>query len=77
VLEPVIGDATTISRQIFEGIQTVEVVDRYLRHSVGFGEAQVDGNATPAIVIRLPRSPESYAAANRAEMKFDRFSSNV
>ncbi|MGH2609169.1 MAG: hypothetical protein ACRDHF_08770, partial [Tepidiformaceae bacterium] len=37
-LEPIVGDTSTVSRQVFEPVQAVKVVDWYPCHGLGFGE---------------------------------------
>jgi hypothetical protein len=37
-LEPVVSDTSTVSRQVLECVQPVEVVDRYLCHGLRFSE---------------------------------------
>jgi hypothetical protein len=44
-LEPVVSDTSTVSRQVFEPVQPIEVVDRYLCHGLWYGETQIDGDA--------------------------------
>ena len=38
-LEPIVSDASTVAWQVFECVKPLKVVDRYLCHSLGFGEA--------------------------------------
>lgn len=51
-LERVVGNASSVSRQVFKRIQSVEVVDGYRRHSLWFSETEVDRNAA-APLLRL------------------------
>ncbi len=74
-LEPVVGNTSTVSRQVFERVQPVKVIDRYLCHGLGFGKTQIDGNAAASLLILLPRAPEGYAAANQAKVELNGFSS--
>src|SRR5512134_2507151 len=76
-LEPIIGNTSSISRQIFEGIETIEMVDGNMRHGSGFGQAQVHGDAAATFLVRFLPSPKRDAATPRAEVEFDRLASNV
>jgi len=37
-LEPIVGDTSTISRQVLERVQALKVVDWYPCHGIGFGK---------------------------------------
>jgi hypothetical protein len=76
-LEPVVSDTSTVSRQVFESVEPVEVVDGYLCHGLGLSEAQVDGDAATSLLILLLSAPEGYAAAHKTEVEFNRVSPNV
>jgi hypothetical protein len=76
-LKPVVRDTSTVSRQVLECVQPIEVVDRYLCHGFRFRETQVDGNATPPVLILLLRAPEGYAAASGTEVELKRLTSNI
>jgi hypothetical protein len=58
-----------ISWQIFKALQSVETVNRDLRHGLWFREPQVDRDATSSVFIGIQRSPEGHAATRGAEMK--------
>src|SRR6185295_4650185 len=74
--EPVVGDATAIARQVLEGIEAVEVVDRNLRDSVRLCEPQVDGNPPAALFVDVLPAPERDAAAGRAEIEAERLAAD-
>src|SRR5262252_6115023 len=76
-LEPVIGDASAVARQIFERVESIEVIDGHLRHGFGFGKTQVDRDASASLLVLLPRAPERDAAAGRTEVELDCVTSNV
>ena len=72
-----LSDRPIVSRQIFERIQPIEVVDRYPRDGLRLGEAQVDGDAKAPFLVSLLRPPEGDAAAHRAEVKLEGLAPNV
>jgi hypothetical protein len=68
-LEPIVSDTATVSWQVFERVESVEVVDGYLCHSVGLGETQIHGNAAaPMFILALP-APECDAATRGAKVE--------
>ena len=76
-LEPVVSDASAVPRQVVERIQSVKVVDRDLRHHVGFGETQVYGDTAASGIVLPLRQPECHAATRWAEVKLDGLASYV
>jgi hypothetical protein len=70
-LEPVVGNAPTVSRQVIKCVQSVEVVNGNLPYSFGFRKAQVDGNPATPLLIRLLSTPEGHASADRTEVKLE------
>ena len=48
-LRPKIAYATTLRREIFEAVQTIEVVDLEMGHSLWIRESHVDGHPAAAI----------------------------
>ena len=75
--EPIVRNAPSISRQIFERIETIEVVNGDRRNLPRFRQAQVHGDATAPCLVKLPRSPKCHAAAVRAEVELDCLSPDV
>lgn len=69
--EPIIGDASTVLRQIFGGVESVVTDNGNSRNSLQGGQAQVDPHGAPRIFAVLQASPIRHAAAARAKMKYD------
>ena len=75
--EPVVRNASSIPWQVFERAETVEMVNWDLRHSFGFGQAQIHCDAPPPLLVCLKRSPIRHAAALGTEVKLNRLATNV
>ena len=78
LLEPHVGHAAAVARQVIEAVEAVEVVDddrgdgrRIL------GESQIDGDAALALVVQLEAAPIGDAAAVRAEVEAKGLAANV
>ncbi len=68
-LEPEVSNTSTVSRQIFPLLQSVEVIDREVGYGFGLSQAQIDGNSAATFCVRLQCAPVGDAAALRAEVK--------
>jgi hypothetical protein len=68
-LEPIIRHALPIARQILEGVQAVEVIDRNLRHRVRLREPQVDRDTAASVLADVGAAPERDAAARGTEVE--------
>src|SRR5262245_17004737 len=75
-LEPIVGDATPIARQVFEGVKAVEMIDRNLRDRVRLCKSQVDRDPTAAVFVDLQSAPEHDATAGRAEIETERLAAD-
>lgn len=51
--------------------QTVETLDRHIRHGLRLGEAQIDADAATAGGVEPQPAPESQTAAGRAEVELE------
>src|SRR5262245_36269265 len=76
-LTAIVGNASAVSRQVFERVQPVEVVDRNQGHGIRLGQPKVDGDAAPPLRIRLSRTPEGDAAANWTKVELERLAPHV
>jgi len=74
---PIIRNASSISRQVFERAETVEMVNWDLRHSFRFGQPQIHRDAPSPFFGCLKRSPIRHAAALGTEVKLNRVATNV
>src|ERR1043165_7212502 len=74
---PIVPDATPIARQILERIEAVEMIDRYVRDQLRFGQSQIHGDAALAVRFQALPAPISDAAAHRAEVKVDGFAALI
>src|SRR4029453_846520 len=75
--EPISQNASSIARQVFEGVETLKMVNRQMRDSLRFGHAQIHGDSTPPLLVGFKPSPIRHAATFWAEMKLDRLAPNV
>jgi hypothetical protein len=66
-----VAHAASVSREIFEAIEPVEVVDREMRHRARLGEPQVHRDAASPVFLGSQSAPVRDAAARRAEVELD------
>jgi hypothetical protein len=77
ILEPHVCNALSVSRQVLELVQAIEVIDWYMCYGPGLSEAQIDRNASFPLRRSLLTTPERYTAAFGTEVKLDALSSDV
>src|SRR5204862_6901866 len=67
----------TVLTEVLELVEAVEVLDRHLGDRPRLGEAQVDSDAAPAVLVRLQAAPVRDAAAGGAEVEAERIAAHV
>src|SRR5262245_60320652 len=76
-LEPVVANTSAVARQIFKGVQTVEVVDGNPCDGLGLGETQVDSNVAASGLVLILRPPEGDTPAVWAEVELDHLTTDI
>ncbi len=56
-IEPHIGDAPTVARQVLEAVKSIEMVDDDAGDHSWLGESQVDGDAAAALLVEGKPAP--------------------
>ena len=75
--EPIVGDASTVLRQVISGVEPVVTDNGNLRNTLQVGQPQVDPHGALPILAVRQTSPVRHAAADGAEMKHDPLSVRV
>src|ERR1700748_1081780 len=70
-LKPIVGDASTVWRQVIRSVEPVVTDHGNLRNTRKIGQPQVDPHGAPPIVVVLQASPVRHAATDGAKMKHD------
>src|SRR4029078_12387083 len=74
--EPHILHASTIHGQVFPRVEPIEMLNGHALDRTGLGQAQVDGNATPPVLIDSESAPVGEAAAFGATVKAERIAAD-
>ncbi len=75
--EPIVSHALSVSRQIVECIEPVEVVNGHLSDGTWLGQAQIDRDAAASTLVCTLSPPVGDAPAGRAEVKLDGLAAHV
>lgn len=75
--EPIVCDTSPVSWQVVKAMEPVKMVNGNLRHSLRFGQPQVDRDATPALFVSFQRSPICHAATCGTKMEPDGLAADV
>jgi len=66
-----------VPREIFETIQSIEVVNGQVGDWPGLGQAQIDRQSSPSRLLQFESAPTHHASAGGAEVEAQRLAANV